>query len=235
LFITFVEDSPASRKIPWANTGVMFLCVVVAWMTLGRTDFMGILGTYGFIPANPFLHFGVGIITSPFIHSSWTQLVANMTFLFMFGKGVEERVGPKRYLLAFALCCLAGEAFHWYYHPKSTLALIGASRAVTGLGVMYLFYFPWGRMKWILSFFGVPLIEFPSRTAYVMGLWAGVQAALAFLPWSRLTQTVKALSKFGGSVFTINPTAGIAWDAHLGAVVAGIVLFFLMPEKKGKG
>ena len=232
MFITFVEDSPASKKIPWANTGLMVLNVLVCWFTLGRSDFMEILNRYGFIPVAPFLHGGIGILTAPFLHSSWTQLVANMTFLFMFGKGVEERVGRGRYLLAFFLCSWAGEAFHWYYHPTSTLALIGASRAVTGLGVMYLFYYPWGRMKWIFSFFGVPLLELPSRTAYVLGLWAAVQAALAFLPWSKLASTVKALSKLGGSVFTVNPTAGIAWDAHLGALVMGVVLFFLLPSKK---
>jgi membrane associated rhomboid family serine protease len=232
LFITFVEDSPASKKIPWANTFIMLLCVGVTWATLGRPDFMEILGRYGFIPVAVFRHFG--ILTSPFLHSSWTQLVANMTFLFMFGKGVEERVGRGRYLTAFFLCNFAGEASHWYHHPQSALALIGASRAVTGLGIMYFFYYPWGRMKWILQFFGVPLLEFPSRTAYVLGLWAAVQAALAFLPWAKLAAAVKALSKFGGSIFTINPTAGIAWDAHLGALVAGVILFFLMPAKKGK-
>jgi len=235
LFITFVEDTPASKKIPWANTLVMLLCVLIAWVTLGRTDFMGILGRYGFIPVAPFRHFGLGILTGPFLHSSWTQLVANMTFLFMFGKGVEERVGKTRYLIAFFGCSLAGEVFHWRFHPDSTLALIGASRAVTGLGIMYLFYYPWGRMKWIISFFGVPLLELPSRTAYVLGLWGVVQAALAFLPWSRLAATVKTLSKFGGSVFSVNPTAGIAWDAHLGALLVGVLLFFLMPAKKGKG
>jgi len=232
VFITFVEDSPASKKIPWANTLLMFLNVFICWQTVGRPDFMEILNQYGFIPAAPFRHYGLGILTAPFLHSSWTQLVANMTFLFMFGKGVEERVGRSRYLTAYFLCCLAGEAAQWFFHPFGTLALIGASRAVTGLGVMYLFYFPWGKMKWIFSFFGVPLLELPSRTAYVMVLWGGVQAALAFLPWAKLASSMRILTKFSGSIFTVNPTAGIAWSAHLGALLMGVVLFFLMPEKK---
>ena len=177
MFITFVEDTPASKKIPWANTTLIILNILVCWKTLGRT----------------------------------------------------------RYLEAYFLCCIAGEAAQWFFHPTGTLALIGASRAVTGLGVMYFFYYPWGRMKWIFSFFGVPLLEFPSRTAYVLVLWAGVQAALAFFPWSKLATTITALSKFGGNLFTINPTAGIAWSAHLGALLMGALLFFLMPaKKKGK-
>ncbi len=235
MFITFVDDNPASKKIPLANTTLILINILVCWKTLGRADFMDILNLYGFIPVVPLRHYGLGIFTAPFLHSSWTQLVANMTFLFMFGKGVEERIGSKRFLTAYFLCCFAGEASQMYFRPAGTLALIGASRAVTGLGVMYLFYYPWGRMKWILSFFGVPLLEFPSRTAYVLGLWGLVQFSLAFFPWSKVAPITSTLSKFGGSIFTINPTAGIAWGAHLGALVAGMVLFFLMPQKKSKG
>jgi membrane associated rhomboid family serine protease len=233
LFITFVEDTPASKKIPWANTALMLLNVLVCWQTLGRPDFMETLNHYGFIPVAPLRHYGIGIFTAPFLHSSWTQLVANMTFLFMFGKGVEERIGRSRYLMAYFLICFAGEAAQLYFKPTSALALIGASRAVTGLGIMYLFYYPWGRMKWIFSFFGVPLLELPSRTAFVLGLWGLVQFSLAFFPWSKLASTVSILSKFGGSIFTINPTAGIAWGAHLGALIAGVILYFLMPARKG--
>jgi membrane associated rhomboid family serine protease len=235
LFITFVDDNPASKKIPWINTLLLILNSVVAWRTLGQPDFMETLGRYGFIPAAPFRHFGIGILTSPFIHSSWTQLVANMAFLFMFGKGVEDVMGRRQYLASYFICSWAGEAFHWYFHPQSTLALIGASRAVTGLGVIYLLLYPWGKMKWIFSFFGVPILEIPSRTAYVMGLWWGVQAAMSIIPWSKIHWLVSVLSRFGGSVFTVNPTAGIAWDAHLGALVAGVAIHFLMPYKKSKG
>src|SRR5665213_2044578 len=107
-----------------------------------------------------------------------------MSFLFFFGKGVENEWGYKRYLITYLLCGLAGEAAHLHFHPNSTFALIGASRVVSGMGVVYLLHYPWGRMKWIFSFFGVPLLEIPSRTLLVMGLWAGIQAALAFIPVS---------------------------------------------------
>jgi membrane associated rhomboid family serine protease len=68
-----------------------------------------------------------------------------------------------------------------------------------------------------------------------MGLWAGVQAALAFFPWAKLATAMSVLSKLGGSVFTVNPTAGIAWDAHLGALCMGLILFFAFPRKKKRG
>ena len=231
MFITFVDDTPASRKIPWANTLLLFLNALVCWNTLGRPDYPAILDRFGFIPAR---HLGPSVVTSLFLHTSWTQLVANMTFLFMFGKGVEERYGKGKYLLAYFLCGFAGEAVHAHFHPQGTLALVGASRVVTGMGMIYLLLFPWGRMKWIFSFFGAPLVEIPSRTLFVMGLWGLVQAALAFLPWSKLAAAVHVLSKFGGSVFTINPTAGTAWDAHLGALVMGAAFFLFAPRKGGR-
>jgi membrane associated rhomboid family serine protease len=229
MFITFVDDNPASKRVPWANTALILLNVFVCYQTLGRADFTQVLAKYGFIPARPL---GISFLAAPFLHSSWTQLVANMAFLFMFGKGVEERLGRGRYLASYFLCSYAGQAAHWHFHPHGILPLIGASRAVTGIGVMYLFYYPWGRMKWIFSFFGAPILEVPSRTVFVMALWALVQAALAFIPWSKLSFVVSALSKWGGTIFTVNPTAGTAWDAHLGALAMGVALHFIFLTSK---
>jgi membrane associated rhomboid family serine protease len=156
-----------------------------------------------------------------------------MTFLYMFGQGVEARVGPRNYLLCYLMCGLAGEMAHAFFHPHGAYPLLGASRAVTGMGLMYLLFYPWGKMKWIFSFFGVPLFEIPSRTVFGMGLWASVQLALAYLPWSKLSSAVQALSKLGGSVFTISRTAGTAWEAHLGALAMGGFLFLIAKIKKG--
>jgi membrane associated rhomboid family serine protease len=231
VFVTFVEDTPASKKIPWANTLMILLNVVVAYFTINRPDFPKILDHYGFIPVR---HLGIGILTGFFLQSSWTQLVANMTFLYMFGKGVEQRLGKLNYLIAYFVVGLVSEGVHWYFNRESVLPLIGASRIVTGLGAIYLMLYPWGKMKWFFSFFGVPLLEIPSRTIFVMGFWAAVQASMAFFPWSRLAGLFQSLTKMGISLFTVNPTAGTAWRAHLGALAAGFVLHFLMPQKKSK-
>jgi len=232
LFVTFVEDTPASKKIPWANTFMIVLNVAVCYLTLSRADFMVLLDHYGFIPVRPL---GPGAFTGVFLHSSWTQLVANMTFLYMFGKGVEQRLGRLNYLIAYAVIVAASEFSHWHFHRAGVFPLIGASRVVTGMGVMYLLMYPWGKMKWVFSFFGVPLLEVPSRTVFVMGFWAGVQVALAYIPWHKLAPLTESLSKHGISFFTLLPTAGTAWYAHLGAALAGLVLHFFMPQKKNKG
>lgn len=231
MFVYFVEDSPASKKIAWANTAMIIFNTVVASLTINRPGFMQVLSQYGYIPVR---HLGIGILTGFFLQSSWAQLVTNMTFLYMFGKGVEERIGRKNYFIAYFVIGFASELAHWYFHPNGVFPLVGASRIVTGLGVMYLLMYPWGKMKWVFSFFGVPLIEIPSRTLFAMGFWAVVQALIAFFPWSKLAFLTDALSRHGISLFSLIPTAGIAWGAHLGALAAGLVLHFLMPQKKGK-
>ena len=211
---------------------MIVLNIIVAYKTINRPDFMAVLSHYGFIPVR---HFGIGFFTGPFLHSSWSQLVANMTFLYMFGKGVEQRLGRMNYLLSYVVVAAASELAHWYFHPQGVFPLVGASRVVTGLGVIYLLLYPWGKMKWVFSFFGVPLLEIPSRTIFTMGFWAAVQAGIAFFPWSMLAPMTSALSRHGISLFTLIPTAGIAWDAHLGALAAGLALHFILPHKKGKG
>ncbi len=130
MFVTFVEDTPASKKIPWANTGMIVLNAFVAYMTINRPGFLQVLAHYGFIPVR---HLGIGVLTGFFLHSSWAQLVTNMTFLYMFGKGVEQRLGKKNYLIAYFVIGGASELAHWYFHRQGVYPLIGASRIVTGL------------------------------------------------------------------------------------------------------
>ena len=218
-------------SIAWTNIWFIILNMLIALKTINRPGFQAVLGYYGFIPVRGLT---LGILTGPFIHSSWAQLLTNMTFLYMFGKGVEQRLGKLNYLIAYGVISLTSELVHWYFNPHSPLPLVGSSRVVTGLGVIYLLLYPWGKMKWLFSFFGAPLFEIPSRTLWVMVLWAGVQALIAFAPWSRLTFINRILSSFGLSLFTLIPTAGTAWHAHLGAIAAGVVLHFLMPHQKSK-
>ena len=232
MFVTFVEDSPASRKMAWINMAMIILNVVIALKTINRPGFSVVLGDYGFIPVR---HLGISVLTGLFLHSSWAQLLTNMTFLFMFGKGVEQRLGRMNYLIAYLVVGWASEFAYWYFHRYGTVPLVGASRIVTGLGVIYLLLYPWGKMKWIFSFFGAPLFEIPSRTIFVMVLWGGVQAAFAYIPWSDFTFLKRLLGAFGLSLFSLIPTAGIAWSAHLGALAAGVVLHFVLRRRPAQG
>jgi membrane associated rhomboid family serine protease len=227
LFITFVDDGPGPKRFPWANTFLIVLNIAICMKTAGRADFGDILRNYGFLPCHPF---GWGFLTGPFLHTNWATLAASMTFLFMFGRTVEDRIGSRNYLLTYLFCAWASEATHYYFNPSSVLPLVGTTRIVTGMGLFFFLINPWGKMKWVFSFFGVPIVEFPSRTFFVYGLWALFIAALALIP----TSTVKTMvSFFNIPLLDTHNTARIAWCAHGGAAAAGALLYFVVPKRRG--
>ncbi len=227
MFVTFYDDDSDSQRFPWVNTALLVVNIWVFLKTATRPDFNLILRDYGFLSVRPL---SLGALTGPFLHLSWTQLVANMAFLFAFGRAVEHRLGAKNYLLAYLFCGLASEAVHWHFNPTSTIPLVGASRVVTGLGIIFLLSNPWGKMKWFISFFGAPIAEFPSRTLFVFALWAGLLVALACIP---MAQVKTAATWLNVPLLATSGSAGIAWWAHAGAAAMGALLFFLMPKRKG--
>jgi membrane associated rhomboid family serine protease len=226
LFITFVDDGPGPKRFPWANTFLIVLNIFICMKTAGRSDFNNLLHHYGFFSCRP----GIGIFTGLFLHTNWATLAANMTFLFMFGRTVEDRIGPRNYLFTFLFCGWAAEAAHWYFNPNSGLPLIGTARAITGLGVYFFLINPWGKMKWVFSFFGVPVFETPSRTFFVFGLWAVFVLALNFVP----TTTVKTMvSFFNVPLLDTHSTSRVAWWSHAGAASMGALLYFVVPKRSG--
>jgi len=228
VFITFVDDGPGPKRFPWANTLLIVLNILVCVKTAGRGDFGDILRTFGFMPCDPI---GIGVLTGPFLHTSWTTLAASMTILYMFGRTIEDRIGPRRYLLTYLFCAWASEATHWYFNPTSALPLVGSTRVVTGLGVFFFLIDPWGKMKWVFSFFGVPVFEAPSRTIFVFGLWALFVVALTWMPIEAIKHMVKF---FNIPLLDPRSTAHIAWWAHSGAAATGALLYFVAPKRKGE-
>jgi membrane associated rhomboid family serine protease len=227
LFITFVDDGPGPKRFPWANTSIIILSIVLFMKTAGRPDFGSLLSRFGFFSCRPL---GIGALTGPFLHTNWATLAASMTFLFMFGRTVEDRVGPRNYLLSFLFIAWASEAAHSFFNPSSTLPLVGTMRVVTGLGVFFFLIKPWGKMKWVFSFFGVPIFEAPSRTFFVFGLWAVFLLCLTLVPVSAVKTMV---SFFNIPLLDTHSTSGITWRAHAGAMAAGVLLYFVVPKRKG--
>lgn len=227
MFITFSDDGPGPKRFPWANTFLIVLNIFICLKTAGRGDFGSILSRYGFIAAHPL---GPGFFVAPFLHTSWATLAASMTFLYMFGKTVEDRIGPRNYLLSYLVIAWASEAAHWHFNPASTLPLVGSTRIVTGLGVFFFLINPWGKMKWIFSFFGVPICEFPSRTFFVFGLWA---VFIACLTWVPIEWVKTMVSFFNIPLIDTHSTARIAWWAHGAAALAGLLLYFIVPKRAG--
>jgi len=215
MFVTFTVDEPGSRRFPWVNTLLILINIAITVKFAFRPDFHTLVQKVGFVPAHPS---PIDAVTHQFLHGGWPLLVGNMTFLYMFGKMAEERLGRLNYLAAYLLCGVGAAYAYRHFCPGSTTALIGASGAISGVAAIFFLAHPWAKMKWLFSFFGVPLFEVPSRTFFVLGLWATVQTGMFFWP----------------DLFQAKDTANIAWWWNAGGFATGILLYLLMPNRNKK-
>src|ERR1700693_2144508 len=155
------------------------------------------------------------LLTSMFLHGGWLHLLGNMLFLWVFGRNVEDLIGGVRFL-AFYLCCgLAAAILQVITNPYSRVPTIGASGAIAGVMGAYLIKFPRARIVTL-----VPIIIF--ITTVEIPAWA-------MLLWWFVIQLFSGL----GSLATTNYAGGgIAWFAHVGGFVAGMLLIRAFQVKR---
>jgi membrane associated rhomboid family serine protease len=146
------------------------------------------------------------LFTSMFMHGGWLHLGGNMLFLFIFGDNVEKAFGHLRYLVFYLVCGLIASLAQVYSAPDSILPSLGASGAIAGVLAGYLVLFPTNRVRVLLGYFitTVPAIV-------VIGLWALIQFFNGFGATSMSAQT-----------------GGVAYMAHIGGFIAGLVLAFVL-------
>jgi len=154
-------------------------------------------------------------ITHMFIHGGWLHLIGNMWFLWIFGDNVEDRMGHLRFVVFYLACGLAAALSNIVINPGATMPMIGASGAISGVMGSYLLLFPAARVITLIPIFFWPLIvEIPAF--FFVGLWFCMQV---------LSGTYSLLApQIGG---------GIAWWAHIGGFVAGMVLMPLFKKRTG--
>jgi membrane associated rhomboid family serine protease len=159
------------------------------------------------------------LFTSMFLHGGFLHIAGNMLYLWIFGDNVEDTLGHGRFLLFYLLSGVAAALAQIVVHPDSSVPMVGASGAVSGVLGAYLLLFPYARVLVLLIFgFFVRIVRWPATV--VLGFWIVVQ----FLN-GLITVSVAA----GGAA------GGTAWFAHIGGFVAGIVLLFLMrPRRTGR-
>jgi membrane associated rhomboid family serine protease len=153
------------------------------------------------------------LITSMFLHGSWMHLIGNMWFLWIFGNNVEDSMGRLRFILFYLLCGLAAAFAQIVASPSSPIPMVGASGAISGVMGGYLLLYPRVRVYTILPLgFFFTTIAVP---AWVMlGYWF-------------LIQFVSGLVSFGG-----DDKGGVAFWAHIGGFVAGVVLIKLFARSE---
>jgi membrane associated rhomboid family serine protease len=222
-----LRDDVPSRTFPFVTVGLIALNAVVFFSELARGPggMQQVAYDYGFVPgALTAFASGEGIpagraflplLSSMFLHGGWLHLIGNMWYLWIFGDNVEDRLGHLRFLIFYILCGLIGNFAHYTFNSGSTLPVIGASGAVSGVLGAYLISYPRARILVLLPLFLFwQFIELPALV--VLGFWLVLQF----------------LNGAASAVFR-NTEVGVAWWAHVGGFLGGmIVLWIFRPRPR---
>src|ERR1043166_6121541 len=154
-------DVIPSRTTPYITVTIIVLNAV-AWLyevALPHESLNQVLTIYGVVPA--YLAWPT-LITSMFLHGSWTHIIGNMWYLWIFGDNVEDRVGHGRFIIFYLLCGIAAAVGQIAMDPTSTLPTIGASGAIAGVMGAYFVLYPQSRVITLVTLlFFWEVIEVP--------------------------------------------------------------------------
>ena len=143
------------------------------------------------------------LISHMFLHGGWMHLGGNMLFLWIFGDNLEDQMGHLTFAAFYVVCGFAAAGLQIYADPTSQVPMVGASGAIAGVLGGYLLLYPRARVD-VLLFFVIFIRVIPIPAWIVLGLWFGTQVVSGF-----------AMPTEGG---------GVAYWAHAGGFVAGVVL-----------
>ena len=209
-----LKDTIRSRHIPvitWVILGLNTILFLIQ-VSLGSTRLDLVINTFALVPArwatDP-MWFMVSLLTSMFLHGGWYHFLSNMWILFIFGDNVEDRMGPWGFGSFYLLSGVAAGLLHTLVQPFSVIPTIGASGAIAGVLGAYLLLFPNARVVTL-----VPLI-FIFTTVNV--------PAVVYLGFWFISQLFSGLASLGVAM------TGVAWWAHIGGFLFGLVMarFFL--------
>lgn len=204
-----LRDTIRSRHFPVMNWLLLGLNAAVFIYQLSLSGFAEarLVNAFALVPARVSAGepFGiVGLFSSMFLHGGWLHFLSNMWILYIFGDNVEDRMGSLPYLVFYMLSGLAAGLLQTFVAPGSSIPVIGASGAIAGVMGAYIFLYPAARVVTLIPVFIFPwFIQIPA--IFYLGFW--------FV--SQLFSGVAAIGTVGG---------GVAWWAHIGGFVFGLLL-----------
>ncbi len=200
------DDNSTRRGVPLVTYALIVLNVLFFLVELSGGD--AFIMQWAFVPsrflANPVADFAT-LFTSMFMHGGWVHLGGNMLYLWIFGDNVEDRLGSGKYLVFYLLCGLGATFAQLAFSMGSNIPNLGASGAIAGVLGAYLVMFPKGSVR-VLQ--GQRVIPMPALI--VIGFWFVLQLFSGI-----------------GSIANTADTGGVAYMAHVGGFIAGVVLTFL--------
>jgi membrane associated rhomboid family serine protease len=201
------DDNSTRRTLPVVTYFLIILNVLVFLVELNGGD--NFVLRWAFVPnrflADPAGNF-VTIFTAMFMHGGWVHLLGNMLYLWIFGDNVEDRFGHLGFLIFYLLCGIAATFAQLAVSMDSNVPNLGASGAIAGVLGAYIVMFPSAR---VMVLGGMRVVPVPALM--VIGLWF-------------ILQLFSSL----GSITSASPdSGGVAFMAHVGGFIAGLVLTLL--------
>jgi membrane associated rhomboid family serine protease len=202
------DDNSARTRTPFVTYILIAANVLVFFLELSGGD--AFIQRWAFVPsrflANPAGDFAT-LFTSMFMHAGWLHLLGNMLYLWIFGDNVEDRLGHLTYILFYLLCGLAATFAQLAVSTGSNIPNLGASGAIAGVLGAYLIMFPRGSVNVLLG-------RFVTRTSALVaiGFW--------FL--------LQIFSSIGTFTASSQNEGGVAYMAHIGGFIAGVILTFVL-------
>jgi len=204
------DDNSSRRTVPVVTYALIALNFLFFFGELSGGDVF--IQQWAFVPrrflANPGADFPT-LFTSMFMHAGWLHLLGNMLYLWIFGDNVEDTFGHLKFLMFYLLCGIAATFSQLAFSSGSNIPNLGASGAIAGVLGAYILLFPRQRVNVLM---GRGVIPMPALA--VIGLWIVLQ----------FVSGVGSISN--------TETGGVAYMAHIGGFVAGVILTFVL---RGRG
>ncbi len=215
MFIPLRDENPTRRFPVWTLLLIAVNVLAFAWTALGPRGLEASVLRFGAIPyeithSAPIPGFPVervspvlAVFAAMFIHGSLFHLLGNMLYLWIFGNNVEDFLGPARFLIFYFLGGAAAAGTHIALNPGSMVPMIGASGAIAAVLGAYFLLYPRARVFTLIFIWIVPI-----PAALVLGIWFLLQ------------------------LFSAGAGGGVAWFAHIGGFLAGILMVRALAPKK---
>lgn len=206
-----LRDANPTQRTPIVTITLIvvnILIYVYEWTLSGsEAQMMAFFDQWAIIPQQLTHNFGpesITLLSAMFLHGSWVHVGGNMLYLWIFGDNIEDRMGKARYIIFYLLGGLAASAAQIIIDPNSPVPNVGASGAIAGVLGGYLILYPKARILTLVLRF---MTQVPAYV--VLGFWFVLQ----------LFQGVGSLG-----VVTDAQQGGVAFFAHIGGFVAGMIL-----------
>jgi membrane associated rhomboid family serine protease len=220
-----IRDTIPSKNYSVVNNSIIGINVVVYLLQISMVpDLNRFVYIYGLVPARYSIpqissYFTTiqqlfSLLSFMFLHGGFWHLLGNMWFLYIFGDNIEDRLGPVRYLVFYLLCGITSGLSHIIINLHSNIPTIGASGAIAGVMGAYLILYPHAKILTLIPIIFIPwFVEIPAF--FFLGLWFFIQF-------------ISAAGSHGG-------IGGIAWWAHIGGFIFGIIYLKILLAFPGTG